>query len=56
MFIGHIGVGLGLKRIDRTVNVGWLIGACLLLDILLWVFVFLDLEGVRIPEEYNHIP
>jgi len=53
MFIGHIGVGLGLKKIDRTVNVGWLIGASFFLDILLWVFVFLRLEGVRIPEDYS---
>jgi hypothetical protein len=53
MFVGHIGVGLGLKRIDRTVNVGWLIGGAFLLDILLWVFVFLNLEGVRVPDDYN---
>lgn len=53
MFIGHIGVGLGLKKINKTVNAGWLIGAAFLLDILLWMFVFLNVEGVRIPEDYN---
>lgn len=53
MFIGHIGVGLSLKKLDRTVNVGWLIGAAFLLDILLWLFVFVKIEGVRVPEDYS---
>jgi uncharacterized membrane protein YagU involved in acid resistance len=52
MFIGHIGFGLGLKKIDPTINVGWLIGAAFLLDIILWLFVFVNLEGVRIPADY----
>jgi len=53
MFIGHIGVGLSLKKFDRSVNAGWLIGAAFFLDILLWIFVFLKLEGVRVPEDYD---
>lgn len=53
MFIGHIGVGLSLKKLDRTVNVGWLIGVAFLLDILLWLFVLIKVEGVRVPEDYS---
>jgi len=29
MGIGHVAVGLGLKRVDRGINVGWLIFAAL---------------------------
>lgn len=52
MFIGHIGVGLALKKIDQTINAGWLVFAALLLDILLWVCVFFGIETVIIPDDY----
>ena len=35
MFLGHIGVGLGLKRAAPSVNAGLLVAAALLLDVLL---------------------
>ncbi len=52
MFIGHAGVGLALKRIDPRINLGWLMAATFLLDLLLWFFVLFDLESVIIPSNY----
>ena len=53
MFIGHIGAGLALKKFDPDINAGWLVGSALLLDILLWIFVFAGVENVLVPPDYN---
>ena len=38
MGIGHVAIGLGLKRADPQINAGWLIFAALLPDFLLGLF------------------
>jgi hypothetical protein len=52
MFAGHVGVGLALARGERAVNVGAFVAAALLLDALLWAFVLLGWESVRIPADF----
>lgn len=53
MFAGHIGVGLALGRVERRVNVGVLVAAALLLDIVLWLFVLVGWESVTIPANFG---
>ncbi len=52
MFAGHVGAALALKRAERRVNLGVLILAALLLDVLLWLFVLAGLEQVIVPADY----
>lgn len=52
MGIGHVAVGLALKRADYRINVGWLIFAALLPDFLLGCFVLAGLEGYAVPVDY----
>ncbi|HYM12810.1 MAG TPA: hypothetical protein VEU62_18880 [Bryobacterales bacterium] len=52
MGIGHIAVGIGLKRADRRLNAGILVFAALLADFLLGVFVFLGLEDYFVPPNF----
>jgi hypothetical protein len=52
MFAGHVGAALVLKRAERRVNLGVLILAALLLDVLLWLFVLAGLERVIVPADY----
>src|SRR5947207_788135 len=52
MGIGHVAVGLGLKRADRRVNVGWLIFAALFADFLLGWFVLTGWEDYQVPTDY----
>jgi hypothetical protein len=52
MFIGHLGVGLALKRADRRINVGVLLFAALFLDFVLGALVLLDVEQVYVPANY----
>ena len=58
MFAGHIGAGLVMGRADRRINVGILISAALLLDLLLWFFILLGWESASIPADFavNHQP
>jgi uncharacterized protein len=53
MFAGHIGVALALGRAERRVNVGALVAAALLLDIVLWLFVLVGWESVTIPSSFG---
>lgn len=53
MFAGHIGAALAIGRAARDINVGVLITAALLLDLLLWLFVLLGLESVTIPADFT---
>lgn len=48
MFIGHYGIAFGLKKIDRTVSLGWLFIAVQLVDIFWTLLVFLGVEKVVI--------
>lgn len=52
MFAGHVGAALALGRAERRVNVGLLVFAALLLDLLLWLFVLLGIESVVIPQAF----
>ena len=55
MFIGHLGVGLALKRADRNINVGILIFATLFLDFVLGALVLLGVEQVAVPANYRQL-
>jgi hypothetical protein len=52
MFAGHIGAAMAIGRAERRVNVGVFVGAALLLDVLLWLFVLLGWESVTIPADF----
>jgi len=55
MFVGHLGVGLGLKKIDKRINLGWIFFASLFPDFLLGIFVLFGFENLIIPENYDQI-
>ena len=52
MFIGHLGVGLAFKKLDRRLNTAWLMAAALFSDLLLWTLVLLGFERVHIPANF----
>jgi hypothetical protein len=52
MFIGHLGVGLALKKVEPRPNLGWLVAAAMLLDIVRWVLVLAGIEQGHVPEDY----
>jgi membrane-bound metal-dependent hydrolase YbcI (DUF457 family) len=52
MLVGHIGAGLAAKAVAPRIGLGTLIAAALLLDIVLWLFVVLHLEGAAVPGDY----
>jgi len=52
MFAGHVGVALGLHRVERRVHPAALIAGALLLDLLLWTFVLAGWEQVQMPSDY----
>ena len=52
MFVGHLGVGLALSSRARRFRLGTLLGAGMLLDVLLGVFVLAGMEQVIVPPEY----
>ncbi|MGO9832019.1 MAG: hypothetical protein ACLPJH_17940 [Myxococcaceae bacterium] len=54
MFLGHVGVGLALKRAVPTLSAGALVAAALLLDWLLGLFVLAGIEQVHVPEDFAH--
>jgi hypothetical protein len=53
MFAGHVGAALAIGRVERRVNVGWLVSAALLLDLILWVLVLIGVESVSIPASFS---
>jgi hypothetical protein len=52
MFAGHLGAGLILKRANPSVNLGVLFLASFFLDVILWVFILLGVESIRIPTDF----
>ena len=52
MFAGHVGAALAIGQAERRVNVGVFVGAALLLDMVLWLFVLLGWESVAIPADF----
>ena len=55
MFIGHLGVGLAMKKADQRINLGLLFFAAMLLDVLLWIFVLLGIEQVIVPPNFANL-
>lgn len=53
MLAGHIGAGLAIARLERRVNAAVFIGAALLLDVVLWLFVLLGWERVDLPDDFS---
>ncbi|MBV8784903.1 MAG: hypothetical protein JOZ67_12005, partial [Gammaproteobacteria bacterium] len=54
MFAGHMGAALALARAERRLNLGWLVLAALLLDVVLWLLVLAGVERVSIPVDFPH--
>lgn len=55
MFVGHLGVGMAMKRADPEVNLGLLFVAALFLDCLLGIFVLAGLEQVHVAPDYRDL-
>ncbi len=55
MFIGHIGTGLILKKIEPKINLGLIFFASLFLDFLLGIFALIGFEKIIIPSNYEHL-
>jgi hypothetical protein len=53
MFAGHLGAGLILKQVNPSVNLGVFFLAALFLDVMLWVFILLGIESIRIPADFQ---
>jgi membrane-bound metal-dependent hydrolase YbcI (DUF457 family) len=53
MFAGHVGAALVFGRAERRVNIGALVTAALLLDIVLWLLVLVGWESVTIPANFR---
>lgn len=53
MFIGHYGIGLALKPVEKRISLGLLFLTVMLPDILLWGFVLLGIEHVAIEPGYT---
>ncbi|MBV8783894.1 MAG: hypothetical protein JOZ67_06895, partial [Gammaproteobacteria bacterium] len=45
---------LALARAERRLNLGWLVLAALLLDVVLWLLVLAGVERVSIPVDFPH--
>jgi len=55
MFVGHIGVGLALKKVEPKLNLGTLLFASLFLDFLFGMFVLAGWEQIIVPENYAQL-
>ncbi len=53
MLVGHLGAGLAAKAAAPRVGLGTLFAAAMLLDIVLWLFVILKLEGAVVPADFE---
>ncbi len=52
MLVGHLGAGLAAKAAAPRVGLGTLVAAAFLLDIVLWLFVILHIEGATVPGDF----
>ena len=52
MFAGHIGAALAIGRAERRINLGVLVFAALLLDVMLWSFILFGWESVAIGDTF----
>jgi hypothetical protein len=52
MGVGHAAIALGATRMVPRVNVGWLVFAALLSDLLLGIFALMGLEHASVPPDY----
>jgi hypothetical protein len=52
MGVGHAAIALGATKVVPRVNVGWLVFAALLSDLLLGVFALMGLEHASVPPDY----
>ena len=52
MFAGHVGVAVALGRVERRLNLGAIVLAALLLDVVLWLLVLAGVEHATIPADY----
>ena len=55
MFVGHLGVGLALKKVEPKINLGVLFFASLFIDILLGFFILAGWEQVMVPDAYSKL-
>lgn len=55
MGIGHLGVGLALKKVDTSINLGLLFFVALFFDFLLGIFVLMGIERASIPDNYEEL-
>lgn len=55
MFIGHLGAGLALKKLDTKINLFWLFTSVMFLDLLLWILVMLGIEKIHVPANYTDL-
>jgi hypothetical protein len=53
MLLGYLGAGLAAKAAAPRIGLGTLFAAALLLDILLWLFVILHVEGAVVPPDFD---
>ncbi len=52
MLVGHLGAGLAAKAVAPRIGLGTLVASALLLDIVLWLFVILHIEGAAVPGDF----
>jgi hypothetical protein len=52
MLVGHLGAGLAAKAVAPRVGLGTLVASAFLLDIVLWLFVVLHIEGATVPGDF----
>jgi len=55
MFVGHFAIGLGAKHWAPKTSIGTLMFAALLADLLVFVFVAVGIEHIRIRPGINHV-
>lgn len=53
MFAGHVGVAMAIGRTESRVNLGVLVMAALLLDLVLWLLILLGWESATTPANFN---
>ncbi len=55
MFAGHLAAGLVLKNVERRISLGWLFFATLFHDFFLGILVFLGVEHIHIPANFEQV-